>query len=85
MIYEIESIFILGNISQQLLYLIHCLFVLQAVNASNGMHPKIDGTDTGSCIGESTTQEAVVVEGQVDLQHVNSQKGSNKTLDRINL
>ncbi|XP_021296183.1 uncharacterized protein LOC110425596 [Herrania umbratica] len=59
--------------------------VEEAVNASNGIHPKIDGTYTGSCTGESTTQEDVVVEGKVDVQHVKSQKGSNKTLDRINL
>ncbi|XP_022765504.1 uncharacterized protein LOC111310371 isoform X2 [Durio zibethinus] len=56
-----------------------------AINASNGIHPKIHGTRTGSSSGESTTQEAVVAESKVDVQHVNSKKGSNKTLDRINL
>ena len=80
------NLFILGNISQQFFFLIHWSFVFhQAINASIGIHPKIHGTYTGSSSGESTSGGAVVVESEVDVQHVNSKKGSNKTLDRINL
>ncbi|XWS56356.1 hypothetical protein CRYUN_Cryun09bG0079100 [Craigia yunnanensis] len=57
----------------------------EAINASNGIHPKIHGTYTGSNNGESTSEGAVVFESIIDVQHVNSKKGSNKTLDRINL
>ncbi|XWS75244.1 hypothetical protein CRYUN_Cryun01aG0068900 [Craigia yunnanensis] len=57
----------------------------EAINASNGIHPKFHVPYSASSSGESTTQEAVVVESKVDVQHVNSKKGSNKTLDRINL
>ncbi|XVF23462.1 hypothetical protein REPUB_Repub13aG0040900 [Reevesia pubescens] len=57
----------------------------EVLNASNGIDPKIHGTYAGSSRGESTTEEAVVVGSKVDMQHVNSKKGSNKTLDRINL
>ncbi|XWS66255.1 hypothetical protein CRYUN_Cryun05aG0183900 [Craigia yunnanensis] len=57
----------------------------EVINASIGIHPKIHGTYTGSSSGESTSEGAVVVESKVDVQHVNSKKGSNKTLDRINL
>ncbi|OMO62833.1 hypothetical protein COLO4_32868 [Corchorus olitorius] len=59
--------------------------VQEAINASNGVHPQFHGTYTGRSSGESTTQEAVVVESKVDAQHANSRKLSNKPLDRINL
>lgn len=51
----------------------------EAINVSNGFHPKNHGTY------ESTSERAVAVESKVDAQHVNSKKGSSKTLDRINL
>ncbi|XVF75656.1 hypothetical protein PTKIN_Ptkin13bG0204500 [Pterospermum kingtungense] len=59
----------------------------QAINASNGIHPKLHGTYTGSSGVEPTSDSAVVMERKVDVQHVNSnsKKGGNKTLDRINL
>ncbi|MBA0792675.1 hypothetical protein Gohar_017152 [Gossypium harknessii] len=52
---------------------------LEAINVSNGVHPKNHGTY------ESTSERAIAVESKVDAQHVNSKKGSSKTLDRINL
>lgn len=51
----------------------------QAINVSNGVHPKNHGTY------ETTSEKAAAVESKVDAQHVNSKKGSCKTLDRINL
>ncbi|XVE75481.1 hypothetical protein DITRI_Ditri12bG0097300 [Diplodiscus trichospermus] len=57
----------------------------EAINASNDIHPNIHGTHTGSSSGESTSKGAVVFESKIDTQHVNSNKGSNITLDRINL
>ncbi|XP_039028511.1 uncharacterized protein LOC120162425 isoform X1 [Hibiscus syriacus] len=51
----------------------------EAIYVPNGVHPKTRGT----C--ESMLEGAVTAEGKVDVQHVNSKKGSNKTLDRINL
>ncbi|XP_022744911.1 uncharacterized protein LOC111295626 [Durio zibethinus] len=59
--------------------------VREAINASNGIHPNIRGTYTGSNSGKSTSEGAVVVESKVDVQHVNSKRGTDKTLDRINL
>lgn len=82
------NLFILGNISQQSLFLIHWSYVShQAINASNGIHPKVQGAYSGSSIVESTSNGAVVVGSKVDVQHVNSnsKEGGNKTLDRINL
>ena len=81
------NLFIPGNISQQIFFfLIYWSYVFhQAINASNGIQPKVHVSYSASSNGESTTQEAVVVESKVDVQHVNSKKGSNKTLDRINL
>ena len=81
------NLFIPGNISQQIFFfLIYWSYVFhQAINASNGIHPKIHVTYTGSSNEEPTSEGAVVFESKIDVQHVNSKKGSNKTLDRINL
>ncbi|GMJ11973.1 hypothetical protein like AT3G52170 [Hibiscus trionum] len=55
------------------------VIVGEAMYVPNGTHPKTHGT----CV--STLKGAVAVEGKLDVQHVNSKKGSNKTLDRISL
>ncbi|XP_022744914.1 uncharacterized protein LOC111295627 [Durio zibethinus] len=56
---------------------------LKAILASNGIHPNIQGTYTGSSSGKSTCDGAVVVESKVDAQRVISKKGSNKPLELI--
>ncbi|KAK8546200.1 hypothetical protein V6N13_067425 [Hibiscus sabdariffa] len=50
----------------------------EAMYVPNGIHSKTHAT----C---ESTLEGVTAEGKVDVQHVNSKKGSSKTLDRINL
>uniref|UniRef100_A0A5B6YTX9 AT3G52170-like helix-turn-helix domain-containing protein n=1 Tax=Davidia involucrata TaxID=16924 RepID=A0A5B6YTX9_DAVIN len=60
---------------------------IKPMNTPNEIHPKnLNRTDTCSWCEQSISKEAIAIRNNPDVQHGgSSQKGSNPTLDRINL
>lgn len=75
------------HILANLCYELSLIMLLQAVNAltPNDNIKILKGTCTGSSSVDENTPETIINQPKADLHGGNSQRGSNPTLDRINL